>query len=82
MKKYLPHLRIHFVNRVWKTQLFFVVAICVLIAANDFAMQQSAPAKPVVVQPGAPGKATRVLPLKQKPSYRHCPQQMCNSCKA
>lgn len=49
-----------------------VVAICfcVLAASNVFSLrtyaQKSTSAKPVVVQPGAPGKRTRVLPSTTK----------------
>ena len=42
-----------------------VLFISIVITASGYA-QQPAPAKPVVVQPGAPGKSTRVLPSKTK----------------
>ncbi|MEP7342443.1 MAG: DUF305 domain-containing protein [Acidobacteriota bacterium] len=52
----------------------FAACSCVLAAASAFAAlpplrayaQQAAPAHPVVVQPGAPGKRTRVLPSTTK----------------
>lgn len=51
MDKYLRHV------------VVIVAASCVLITASA---QQPAPAKPVTVQPGAPGKATRILSSKTK----------------
>ena len=47
-----------------------ILFISIVITASGFARyayaQQPAPAKPVVVQPGAPGKATRILPAKTR----------------
>ena len=72
MDKYLRHVRTLSVNRTWEIWVVVIVAACScgLIAANDCAgsayAQQPAPAKSVVVQPGAPGKRTRVLPSTTK----------------
>ena len=45
-----------------------LAAMCVLASLSTFTVsaQQAAPAKPVVVQPGAPGKPTRTLPRTTK----------------
>ncbi len=63
-------------RRTWKLRLVVSVAACscVLAAASPLASvfslraraQQPVPATPVVVQPGAPGKRTRVLPSTTK----------------
>jgi uncharacterized protein (DUF305 family) len=61
-----------YVRRVWEIRVVLSVATCscAIAAASALASlsslrvyaQQPAPAAPVVVQPGAPGKPTRVLP--------------------
>ncbi len=68
MDKYLRHVRTLYVNRTWAVRMVVIVAVysCVLIAVSGANAQSPAPAKPVVVQPGAPGKPTRVLPAKTK----------------
>ncbi len=61
-------------NRYFRLVLSVAAYSCVLAAASALAWlsplhvcaQQPAPTKPVVVQPGAPGKATRVLPSTTK----------------
>jgi uncharacterized protein (DUF305 family) len=72
---YLRHLRPFFMRRARSIRGVFSVAFCscVLAAASTLprfplrlAAQQSEPAGPVVVQPGAPGKPTRVLPPTTK----------------
>ena len=67
MDTYLQSVRTLYVKVNWGIQIVgIVVAFSVLIAASDSYAQQPAPAKPVVVQPGAPGKRTRVLPSTTK----------------
>jgi uncharacterized protein (DUF305 family) len=72
MIRYLRHVRPLYVRRTWGIRVVLSVAACscVLAAANTLTglsslricAQQPAPATPVVVQPGAPGKPTKVLP--------------------
>ena len=72
MFTYLRHVRPVFVRCAWEIRVVSRVAacLCVLAAAGTLASlfslrvcaQQSSPSKPVVVQPGAPGKPTRTLP--------------------
>jgi uncharacterized protein (DUF305 family) len=73
MIKYLRHLRpLFYVRRIWEIRavLSVVTCSCALAAASAFASlsslrvyaQETKPAAPVVVQPGAPGKPTKVLP--------------------
>jgi uncharacterized protein (DUF305 family) len=68
----LPHMRSFYLRCTCAIRVVLSVAACscVLAAASTFASlfslsvsaQQAAPATPVVVQPGAPGKPTRTLP--------------------
>jgi uncharacterized protein (DUF305 family) len=72
MIRYLRRVRPPYVRRTWETRIVLSVAACscALAAASPLASlsflrvraQQPAPAAPLVVQPGAPGKPTRVLP--------------------
>src|SRR5499427_6550623 len=72
MTRYLRSLRPLYVRRTWEIRVVLSVAACscALAAASTLASlsslrvcaQQTAPATPVVVQPGAPGKPTRTLP--------------------
>lgn len=72
MFNYLRQMRPLYVRCTCKIRVVLSVAACscVLAAASTFASlfslsvcaQQAAPATPVVVQPGAPGKPTRTLP--------------------
>jgi uncharacterized protein (DUF305 family) len=72
MTRYLRHMRPLYVMRTWEIRVVLSIAACsgVLAAASTLASlsslrvcaQQPAPETPVVVQPGAPGKPTRVLP--------------------
>jgi len=72
MTKYLRHVRPSYVSRIGEIRVAVSVAACsgVLAVTSAFAglsplrayAQQPESAKPVVVQPGAPGKRTRVLP--------------------
>ena len=72
MFNYLRHIRPLYVRCTCEIRVVLSVAACscVLAAASTFASlfslsvcaQQAAPATPVVVQPGAPGKPTRTLP--------------------
>src|SRR5262249_9546584 len=72
MIRYLRHMRPRYVRRAWEIRVVLSVATCscLLAAASTLAnlsslrvcAQQTAPAAPVVVQPGAPGKPTKVLP--------------------
>jgi len=72
MIRYLRHMRPLSVSYTWEIRVVVSIATCscVLAAASVLAClsplrvcaQQPAPATPVVVQPGAPGKRTRVLP--------------------
>jgi uncharacterized protein (DUF305 family) len=76
MDRYIWPVRPLYVRRSWEFRVAISVASCasVLAAATAFAglsplrvcAQRPAPTKPVVVQPGAPGKATRVLPPTTK----------------
>lgn len=76
MLKYLRHRSPINVRCTWEIRVVSSVAVCLfaLAAASTFASmftlrvcaQQNAPSKPVVVQPGAPGKSTRVLPPTTK----------------
>lgn len=76
MTRYLRHVRPLCARLSWEFRIVVSVAacFCVLALASAFtglslfhvAAQQPAPAKPVVVQPGAPGKRTRVLPSATK----------------
>ena len=68
----LPHIRSLYLSCACEIRVVLSVAACscVLAASSTFATlfsvsvcaQQAAPAAPVVVQPGAPGKPTRTLP--------------------
>ena len=72
MIRYLRHMRPRYVRRAWEIRVVLSVATCscLLAAASTLAnlsslrvcAQEPRPATPVVVQPGAPGKPTRVLP--------------------
>lgn len=72
MIKYLRHVRPLYVRRTREIRvvLSFATCSCALAAASTLASlpslrvcaQQTGPATPVVVQPGAPGKPTKVLP--------------------
>jgi uncharacterized protein (DUF305 family) len=72
MFNYLPHIRPLYVRCTCEIRVVLSVAACscVLAAASTLGSlfclrvcaQQTAPAAPVVVQPGAPGKPTRTLP--------------------
>jgi len=68
MFKYLRHVRPVYVRWTWEIPVVSTAAacFCVLAAASLFSLrvcaQQTAPSRPVVVQPGAPGKPTRTLP--------------------
>src|SRR5262245_33262118 len=72
MIRHLRHVRPLHVRRGWEIRVVLSVATCscVIAAASTLASlsslrvcaQQTEPAAPVVVQPGAPGKPTRVLP--------------------
>jgi uncharacterized protein (DUF305 family) len=72
MIRHLRHVRPLYVRHTWEIQVVLRVAVCscVLAAAITLASlsslrvcaQETAPATPVVVQPGAPGRPTRVLP--------------------
>src|SRR5215471_2411611 len=72
MTRYLRSLRPLYVRRTREIRVVLSVAACscALAAASTLASlsslrvcaQQTEPAAPVVVQPGAPGKPTRVLP--------------------
>ena len=72
MNKYLRHLIPLCVRRTWAIRIVASVAACLCVLALSGLLslrayaQQPAPAKPVVVQPGAPGKRTRVLPSTTK----------------
>ena len=76
MIRYLRHVRPLYVRYTWEIRVVLSVATCscALAAASTLASlsslrvcaQQTAPAAPVVVQPGAPGKPTRVLPPTMK----------------
>jgi uncharacterized protein (DUF305 family) len=72
MIRHLRHVSPLYVRYIWENQVVLRVAVfsCVLAAASTLASlsslrvyaQETAPATPVVVQPGAPGRPTRVLP--------------------
>jgi len=72
MTRHLRRMKPLYVRRIWEIRVVLSVAACscALAAASTLASlsslrvcaQQTAPATPVVVQPGAPGKPTRVLP--------------------
>jgi uncharacterized protein (DUF305 family) len=72
MIRYLRHVRPLYARCTWEIRVVLSVAACscVLAAASTLAnlsslrvcAQEAAPAAPVVVQPGAPGRPTRVLP--------------------
>jgi uncharacterized protein (DUF305 family) len=72
MIRYLRHVSPLYVRRAWEIRVVLSVATCscALAAASTLASlpslrvcaQQTGPATPVVVQPGAPGKPTRALP--------------------
>jgi uncharacterized protein (DUF305 family) len=76
MVRYLQRVKPLYVRGAWEIRVVLSVATCscALAAANAFASsyslrvcaQQTEPATPVVVQPGAPGKPTRVLPPTMK----------------
>jgi uncharacterized protein (DUF305 family) len=76
MIRYLRRVRPLYVRRPREIRVVLSVAACscALVAASTLASlsslrvcaQQDAPAAPVVVQPGAPGKPTRVLPPTTK----------------
>ena len=74
MNRYLRHVRPLYVRRAWELVVNVAACSSLLAAASALASlsslrvcaQQPAPAKPVVVQPGAPGKRTRVLPSTTK----------------
>jgi uncharacterized protein (DUF305 family) len=66
MIRYLRHMRPLFVRPAWEIRVALSVATsCALAAASLSSLrvyaQQTGPDAPVVVQPGAPGKPTRVL---------------------
>src|SRR2546423_13918094 len=72
MFKFLRHVRPIYLRCTWEIRVVSSIAmcLCVLAVASSLASlfslrvcaQQTAPATPVVVQPGAPGKPTRTLP--------------------
>jgi uncharacterized protein (DUF305 family) len=76
MVRYLQRVKSLYVRGAWEIRVVLSVAICscALAAVSTFASsyslrvraQQTEPAAPVVVQPGAPGKPTRVLPSTMK----------------
>jgi uncharacterized protein (DUF305 family) len=72
MTGYLRHVSALYVRRTWAIQVVISMVTCsILLAAAGVTSlrvfaQQPAPATPVVVQPGAPGKRTRVLPSTTK----------------
>ncbi len=76
MIRYLRHMKPLYMNCTWEIRIVVSVAACsgVLAAASVLTClpplrvcaQQPAQAKPVVVQPGAPGKRTRILPSSTK----------------
>ena len=76
MIRHLRHVRPLYVRRTWEIRVVLSVATCscAIAAASTLASlsslrvcaQQTSPAAPVVVQPGAPGKPTRVLPPTTK----------------
>ncbi len=70
MNRYLQHMRLFYLRRIWAIRVVVSVAagLCAAASASPLRAyaQKPAPAKPVVVQPGAPGKRTRVLPSTTK----------------
>jgi uncharacterized protein (DUF305 family) len=76
MFKYLRHLQPYYVRCTRQIRVISTIAVrsCVLVAATTIAAlfslpvcaQETAPATPAVVQPGAPGKPTRALPSTTK----------------
>jgi uncharacterized protein (DUF305 family) len=76
MVRYIQRVKPIYVRGAWEIRVVLSVAACscALAAASTFASsyslrvcaQQTEPAAPVVVQPGAPGKPTRVLPPTMK----------------
>lgn len=68
MNRYLRHMKPLCARRTWAIRIVAIVAACLCVLAHSGLAyaQQPAPAKPVVVQPGAPGKRTRVLPSTTK----------------
>lgn len=76
MIRYLRHMKPLYVRRAREIRVVLSVATrsCALVAASTLASssslrvcaQQTEPAAPVVVQPGAPGKPTKVLPPTMK----------------
>src|SRR5262245_38500463 len=76
MIRYLRQVRPLYLRRGWEIRVVVTVAACscAIAAASTLASlsslrvcaQQPAPAAPVVVQPGAPGKPTRALPPTTK----------------
>ena len=72
MFNYLRHMRPLYVRCTCEIRVVLSVAVCSCVLAATSAVaglsplrayaQQTAPATPVVVQPGAPGKPTRTLP--------------------
>jgi uncharacterized protein (DUF305 family) len=76
MIRHLRHMKPLYVRRAREIRVVLGVATCscALVAASTLASssslrvcaQQTEPAAPVVVQPGAPGKPTRVLPPTMK----------------
>lgn len=76
MNRYFRDVRLLCLRCTWNIRLIASVAACACMLAVASVLsslfplrastQQPAPAKPVVVQPGAPGKPTRVLPSTTK----------------
>lgn len=72
MNRYLQRLRPSYPRSTWVMRIVVGSAACLGIFAAVIVFswhgyaQQPAPTKPVVVQPGAPGKRTRVLPASTK----------------
>src|SRR5437764_4943600 len=72
MFKLLRHVRPIYVRCTWEIRVVSSVAACLCALADASTLaslfslrvcaQQTSPATPVVVQPGAPGKPTRTLP--------------------
>ena len=51
----------------WKTNKFLVLLLAVLCFASDVKAQKEEQSSPVIVQPGAPGQPTKVLPASTRP---------------
>lgn len=76
MTRYLEHVKHFYLGRAREIRIVTSIAVCFGLLAVPSALtglslfrvvaQQSAPTKPAVVQPGAPGKRTRVLPSTTK----------------